>query len=106
MAQAAGPPKVQSYDRAGGHSARTVMAFRYLDLSQFSDTFWSVSGLGRSVRGFLGKLGLSLVLGTRVVKLLQNPIVFKMLFGAFVCLLAFLVAALVIRAMRKSMSHK
>ncbi|HJX82858.1 MAG TPA: histidine kinase dimerization/phospho-acceptor domain-containing protein, partial [Candidatus Angelobacter sp.] len=41
-----------------------------------------------------------------MVKLLQNPIVFRMLFGAFVCIAAFLVATVVIRAMRKSMVYK
>jgi signal transduction histidine kinase len=54
----------------------------------------------------LGKFRFSLVLGSRVVKLLHNPIVFKMLLLAFVCLASFLISAVIIHAMRKRMSYK
>src|ERR1700682_2371001 len=82
------------------------MALRYLDLSQFSDTFWSIPGNGCFTGGVLGKLNLSLVLGTRVVKLLHNPMVFKLLFGVFatlVALLAAVLAVMILRSARKNL---
>src|SRR5258708_10211185 len=82
------------------------MGLRCLDLSQFSDTFWSIPGNGCYAGSFLGKFSFSLVLGTLVVKLLHNPLVLKMLLLAFVCLASFLISALIIRAMRKRMSYK
>src|SRR5258708_11122531 len=82
------------------------MAFRYVDLSQFSDTFWSIPRNSRFAGRFLGRIRNPLVLGNAVVKVLQNPLVFKMLLTAVISISAFLLGVLLIRAIRKNVSYK
>src|SRR5258708_3326439 len=106
LAKAAGPQTEESPSRTSCSRAQTVMAFRYVDLSQFSDTFWCIPWNSRFAGRVLGRVRGPLVLGNALIKALQNPLIFKMALLAFICCSAFLIGILLIRAIRKNVSYK